>query len=173
MPGKAIEIDCSQLEAFIKQVDAAGNGVLKEELKKYLQALGTEFLRVVEDEIIRRNVVDTRLLLNSFHKGSGDNLWLLSEGGLTLEIGTNVKYASYVNDGHWTNPKGGQKRWVPGYWNGGKFVYSPGAETGMLLQQKWVEGAHYWEAAIRIMEQMLPELLERKLAEWLSGYLGM
>ena len=36
MPGKAIEIDCSQLEAFIKQVDAAGNGVLKEELKKYL-----------------------------------------------------------------------------------------------------------------------------------------
>ena len=98
MPGKAIEIDCSQLEAFIKQVDAAGNGVLKEELKKYLQALGTEFLRVVEDEIIRRNVVDTRLLLNSFHKGSGDNLWLLSEGGLTLEIGTNVKYASYAID---------------------------------------------------------------------------
>ena len=59
MPGKAIEIDCSQLEAFIKQVDAAGNGVLKEELKKYLQALGTEFLRVVEDEIIRRYVVDS------------------------------------------------------------------------------------------------------------------
>ena len=52
-------------------------------------------------------------------------------------------------------------------------MYSPGAETGMLLQQKWVDGAHYWEAAIRIMEQMLPELLERKLAEWLSGYLGM
>lgn len=179
MAGKAVEIDCSQLERFIRQVDAAGNGALKEELKIYLQALGNEFLRILEDEIIRRHVVDTRLLLNSFHKGSSDNVWIVSDGGFTLEIGTNVKYASYVNDGHWTNPKGVQRRWVPGdviVDSNGKIVYfsyDPSAKTGIMLKQKFVEGTHYWEGAIRTMNRMMPKYLESKLASWLSNYLGV
>lgn len=173
MAGKAVKIDYSQLERFADALAAAGNGELKNELQKFLEALGNEFLRIVEDEIIRRNVVDTRLLLNSFHKGDNGNIWKLQSGGMSLEVGTNVTYASYVNDGHWTNPKGVKQRWVPGYWNGDRFVYSPGAETGMLLKQKWVEGAHYWEASIRIMEQMIPQLLENKIADWLSDYLGI
>ena len=50
--------------------------------------------------------VDTRLLLNSFSKGEQDNVFVLNEGSMTIEVGTNVKYAEYADKGHWLNPKG-------------------------------------------------------------------
>ena len=170
---KAVTIDYSEWEVFFQKLDAAGNGVLKQELVRFAEGIGNEFLRILEDEIIRLQVMDTRLLLNSFHKGSAENVWKVSDGGLTLEVGTNVKYASFVNDGHWTNPKGQAMRWVPGVWNGDRFVYTPGADTGMLLKQKWVEGKHYFDSAIRIIERMIPQFMERKLEQWLVSYLGL
>ncbi len=173
MATKTLEIDFSQLTSFFDQLESVGNGALKEEMRKFLEGIGDEFLRIVCEEIIRREVVDTRLLLNSFQKSGPEGMWNIKDGGLTLEVGTNVEYASFVNDGHWTNPKGVNTRWIPGYWNGDKFTYSPGAKTGMFLRQKWVEGRHFWEAAIRIIEKMLPNLMEAKVAEWLEDYLGV
>lgn len=173
MGNKAVEIDCSQFEQFISQVEAAGNGEFKKAVQSFLEGLGNEFLRIVQDEIIRRNVMFTRLLLKSFYKGDNENIWKIQSGGMSLEIGTNVKYASYVNDGHWTTKKGVKQRWVPGYWIGDRFVYSPEADTGMLLKQKWVEGEHYWEGSIRIMNKLIPQYLEKKLSEWLSEYFGL
>ena len=170
MPGKAIEIDVTELSAFFQKMGKAGGGDFKKEMQKFLIGIGDEFLRIVQDEIIRRKVVDTRLLLHSFSKGDGNNVWKLSSGNLTLEVGTNVQYASYVNDGHWTNPKGVATRWVPGVWNGSHFEYSPGAKTGMLLKQHWVTGKHYWEGAIRILEKMFPQLMEAKLQQWINNY---
>ena len=116
--------------------------------------------------------MDTRLLLISFNKGGDGNLWEMSEGGLTLEIGTNVKYAAYVNDGHWTNPQGVETRFVPGVWQGDRFIYQPGAKTGMVLRQRWVEGKHYWESAVRIFEKMFPNVIEVKIQQWLDKYFG-
>ena len=171
MATKAVEIDYSELSAFFDQVEAAGNGALKEEFKKFIEGLGDDFLRVVSEEIVRRKVIDQGLLLNSFQKGSSDGIYSIKDGGLVLEVGTNVEYASYVNDGHWTNPKGVDMRWVPGSWNGDRFTYDPNAKTGMLLRQKWIEGNHFWEGAIRIMEKMLPGLMEAKVTEWLQDYL--
>lgn len=173
MAAKVVEIDFSQLSSFLDQMEVAGNGALKQEMKKFIEEIGDGFLKIVVEEIILREVVDTRLLLNSFQKGSSDGIWIIKDGGLTLEIGTNVEYATFVNDGHWTNPKGVDTRWIPGYWNGDKFTYVPGAETGMLLRQKWVEGRHFWEAAIRTMEKMLPGIMEAKISEWLHGYLRL
>lgn len=173
MATKSVKIDFSQLTSLFDRMETAGNGALKEEMKKFIQGIGDEFLRIVCEEIIRREVVDTRLLLNSFQKDSSDGMWNIKDGGMTLEVGTNVEYASYVNDGHWTNPKGVDARWIPGYWNGDKFTYAPGAKTGMLLHQKWVEGRHFWESSIRIMERMLPGILEAKVSEWLKDYLGI
>lgn len=173
MGTKVMEIDCSQLERFVEQMEGAANGLFKQEVHKFLEGIGDKFLEIVVEEIKRRNVMDTRLLLNSFQKGSEGGVWKTETGGMTLEIGTNVEYASYVNDGHLTNPEGVKRRWVPGYWNGDRFIYSPGVKTGMLLQQKWVEGAHYWEGAIRIIERMIPQFLEKKMAEWLSSYFGV
>ena len=110
------------------------------------------------------------MLLASFHKGDGNNLWELTEGNLTLEVGSTLEYAGYVNDGHWTNPKGVDKRFVPGYWQGDRFIYDPTAEGGMVLKQHFVDGKPYFDSALRILDKMLPEFLDKKLQEWLDNY---
>ena len=165
---KTVMVEMRDLEKFVQKAEAAGNSEFKRELTRFLEALGEEFIRVLEDEIIRLRVVDTRLLLHSFHKGATDNVWKLSEGNLTLEIGTNVKYAQWVEDGHFQKPG----RFIPGELRGDKFHYNPGAKTGMVLKASYVEGRHYFDHAIRIMEHMLPELLERKINEWLGADFG-
>lgn len=165
-----VNIDTKELEKFFDLLGKAAKGDFKRAMNEFLEGLGDEFLRIVQDEIIRRQVVDTRLLLASFHRGSNDNIWTANEGGLTLEVGTNLDYATYVNDGHWTCKQGQQKRFVPGVWSGGSFQYVAGARTGMILKQQWIEGAHYWESAIKILEKMYPKLLEAKLQEWLDQY---
>ncbi len=40
----------------------------------------------------------------------------------------------------------------------------------MILHQKWVEGYHFWEAALRLIEAEMPKLLEAKLQQWLDKY---
>lgn len=167
---KYVNIDTSDAGRFFDALEAAARGGFRKELELFLEGLGVEFLRIVEDEIIRREVLDTRLLLASFHKGDSNNVWDITDGGLTLEVGSTLKYAGYVNDGHWTNPKGVARRFVPGYWEGDRFIYDPEAEGGMVLKQKWVDGKPYWDSALRILDKMLPEFLDAKLQEWLDNY---
>lgn len=171
--GTHVNYDLSEYREFFDRVSTAAKGDFKRELALFLEGLGNEFLRILEDEIIRRKVMDTRLLLNSFHKGSEDGVWLINVDGLTLEVGTSIDYAGYVNDGHWTVEKGKSGRWVPGRWEGDRFIYEPGAKTGMYLKQQWVPGAHYWESALRILNEIYPELLEKKMQEWMDNYFGL
>lgn len=164
--------DFSEFKAFLEKIERAGKGEFRKEFELFLEGIGNEFLRILEDEIIRRQVTDTRLLLASFHKGDANNVWEIKEGGLALEVGTNVEYAKYVEDGHWTNPKGADRRFVPGYWEGDRFIYDPSAKTGMVLKQHWVEGKHYFQSALRILDAIYPEMLEKKLQEWIDSYFG-
>jgi hypothetical protein len=166
-----IKADLKQMKKFFNKIQLAGNTDIKEQLVLFLEGSGEEFLRIIQDEIMRKNVMDTRLLLISFSRGSSDGIWELNEGNLKLEIGTNVNYASYVNDGHWTCKRGESKRFVPGVWQGGRFQYISGAKTGMVLKQRWVEGAHYWETAIRIFENVFPIIIEQKTQQLLNSYL--
>lgn len=167
--------ESDELKQFFGKCSTAGNGDFKKALSVFVQGLGLEFLRIIQDEIIRLKVVDTRLLLSSFHIKDNGNAEL-SEAGLTVEIGTNVEYAKYVNDGHWTCGKGEAMRFVPGRVTtdaSGKitsFEYDPSAKSGMMLKQKWVEGRHFWESGIKIMEKMIPGLLEAKIQQWMDNY---
>ncbi len=167
---KYVDFDTAGADKFFDALEAAARGGFRKELELFLEGLGNEFLRIVEDEIIRRKVLDTRLLLASFHKGDGNNLWELTEGNLTLEVGSTLEYAGYVNDGHWTNPKGVDRRFVPGYWQGDRFIYDQTAEGGMVLKQHFVDGKPYFDSALRILDKMLPEFLDKKLQEWLDNY---
>ena len=170
MNGEYVQADLTELEDFVKDLHNA-SAKFKEDMVIFLDAVGVDMLRIIEDEIIRLDVVDTRLLLRSFHKGDAGNIYRLDSGELTLEIGTNVEYAAYVNDGHWLNPKGVETRFVPGYWtSNGRFVYQRGAKTGMVLKQDYINGRHYIEHAVNIMESMFPQLAERKLENWFSHY---
>lgn len=160
------------LEEFIKKLDRAANGDFKKELELWLDALGMEFLDIVQDEIIRTKTVDTRRLLNSFDRGDKENVFTINKGSLSLDVGTNVKYASFVNDGHFTvNPESGRdRRWVPGYWQGDRFIHDRGSKTGMLLTIKWVDGTGYWDNAMAIFEKMFEKSLDNKFQEWLDEY---
>lgn len=171
MPGKYARIETTELKQFVERLRSAGKGKeFEKELVVFMDALAVEFLSYVQDSIIKAGSVDTRLLLNSFQRGGNGNVFTISAGGLEIEVGSNVEYASYVNDGHWLNSKGVNTRWVPGYWDGQRFVYQPGSKTGMLLKQKWIEGSHYFDDAIRLMERMAPEFMERKMQQWLEQY---
>lgn len=167
-----MNIEYSALEKFLDDLPKAKES-WKEDLELFLEGIAMEFLSIVQDEIIKKKVVDTRLLLNSFQKGNENNVFEYKTKDLIVTVGTNVKYASYVNDGHWTNPKGTAYRWIPGVWSGGTFTYMPGADTGMMLKQQWVEGRHYWESAIQVMEQMLPKLMEELVNKWMSEQFGI
>ncbi|WP_063564827.1 HK97 gp10 family phage protein [Paenibacillus sp. O199] len=157
------------LDELISGLDRAANGGLRQEYAVWLDAMGFEFLELIQDEIIRTKTVDTRRLLNSFDRGDGDNVWSMSNGGLRLEVGTNLEYAQFVNDGHWTTKEGVQQRWVPGRWHGERFDYDPGASTGMMLRRQWIEGTHYWDTALMIFERLFERSLERRLQEWLDA----
>ena len=162
----AVFYNLNDMKAFFQRLERAAKGDFREQLEKWIQALGASFLEIVEQQIIEQKSMDTRLLLNSFHQGAGDGVWALSDGGLTLEVGTNVEYAKWVNDGHTQQPG----RFIPGHWSGDRFTYVPGAKTGMVLKEKWVPGSHYWDRAFRIFEIMFPVEAEAKLQQWLDDY---
>lgn len=165
-----LDIDMTDCREFFEKLKNAGSGDFKRELATFVDGVGNEFLRICEDEIKRLQVMDSRQLLASFHKGADENVWVIEDGGLTLEVGSCTNYAAYVNDGHWTNTKGVAQRFVPGYWEGDKFIYDPSAKGGMVLKQHWVEGKHYFDSAERIMQKMFPALLDAKLQQWLDKY---
>ncbi len=88
-----ITIDMSEYEAFFQRMKQAGSGVFEKEIALFFEGLGMEFLRMVQDEIISAGALDTRLMLASFGKGGGNNVWEVSNGGLTLTVGSTLDYA--------------------------------------------------------------------------------
>ncbi|PDY50282.1 MULTISPECIES: HK97 gp10 family phage protein [Bacillus cereus group] len=148
---------------FSAKLNRMANG-LDQNVALWLEASGFQFLEEVQNQIISLAVVDTRLLLNSFTKGDGENVWRSSNGGLTLDVGTSVSYAKVVNDGHQQ-----VRRFVPGRWEGHNFEYDPHAPNGMMLTAKFIEGRPYWDNAIAIYERMFQTAFDRKFRQWLHG----
>lgn len=176
-----IEIDMSEFRAFFDRMEQAARGDLRREFETFLQGLGEEFLRIVQDEFINRNKnTGYGQLINSFTRDGANNIWRYEDDGLTLEVGSSLKYAGYVNDGHrtfdpavtkhFTLKNGEQARYVPGHFRGDRFIYDPSADEGMVLKYHWVEGLHFWEAALHAMERICPAVLEAKLQKWLDEY---
>lgn len=167
-----VEFDMREFKEFFRRMERAVKGDFKKEFELFLEGVGFDFLRVVQDEIERRKVLDSRLLLASFEKGADGNVWELTDGGLTLEVGTNVEYANWVEKGHAQQPG----RFIPGYWTGppedesAKFIYDRNADSGMVLKERYVNGKHYFESALRIYNRIFKAEAEVKLKEWIDKY---
>ena len=144
------EIDVSEMRAFFNRMHQAGTGDLRKAMQRWLEGIGLEFLRIIQDEIIRRQVVDTRMLLQSFQKDDDNNVWTLSEEDLELEVGTTLEYASYVNDGHRQRP--------------GRFVPA----IGKRLVRPWVPGQHMAEKAEQKTKRASKRLLSRIIVAYLE-----
>lgn len=204
----AVESDMSNLRSFFQRMEQAARGDFRKAFETFLEGLGEEFLRVVQDEFIHRHRNTgsgqaAASLWSSFKRDDENNIWRYTDDNMTLEVGTELDYASYANYGHrtldptkgkngkngrngrkskrrkkgkksnyFTLPNGEMARFVPGYWNGNRFVYDSSAKGGMVLKYHWVKGIHFWEAALHAMERLCPAILEEKLQAWLDQYFG-
>ena len=79
--------------------------------------------------------VDTGRLRNTWERTQPANC--------SIEVYNNAEYAAHVEYGHRQ-----KKRWVPGYWKGGHFIYDPGAKTGMMLKERFIDGARMLHEAM-------------------------
>ncbi|MCY8008103.1 HK97 gp10 family phage protein [Bacillus haynesii] len=156
------------LKQLSQTLEKAGQSGFRTEAAKWLEQAGTDFLDLVRDEIVRAGSIDTGSLLRSFKRGAEGNSWEIEKGGLTLEVGTELEYASFVNDGHWSDGKD-EVRWIPGQWHGGRFQYDPGSSSGMALKRQWVKGTGYWEHALYIFERLFEKRLHERLQTWLNS----
>lgn len=180
--GVNVTYDFSEYRAFFERMRAAKSDFHKE-LEQWLEAAGIEFLNEVREQIISRKVMRTSYLLNTFDKGGDENVWEADFGALKLEVGSSLDYALWVNNGHRTFdpsktkhfelPNGEAARFVPGYWSGDEFIYDPKAKGGMVLKFHWIEGKHYFDAAIKAFAPQFEKSFERKLEEWLTQYFEM
>lgn len=158
-------IDTSQLEAFARKVEAA-SADLKPYMGKALEEIGEEFLDLVQSNIESLGNVDTGKLLASFTKGGAGNIWNLDLGGLTLQIGTNVEYAKWVDRGHKQTPG----RFIPGVLVGNKFKYVPNAKTGIVLKASFAKGSHYFSRSVGELRRMLPEKMDQSFEQFFRRY---
>ncbi|MDN0191063.1 MULTISPECIES: HK97 gp10 family phage protein [unclassified Bacillus (in: firmicutes)] len=156
--------------AGLKQLNAAlieaASGGFSRQATRWLEECGQDFLEIVQSELISTQTVNTEKLFRSFERGTKDNLWIAQSGGLSLEVGTQLDYASFLNDGHWTSKQ--DVRWVPGRFQDSQFIYDPAASTGMALKRKWIPGTGYWDHALLLYEQLFEKSLESKLRQWLK-----
>lgn len=158
-------IDVSQLDDFARKCEA-----MKADLKPYaaktMDEIGEEFLDIVQEEIMAADNVDIGVLLASFFKGVPGNVYQLDAGGLTLTIGTNVRYAKWVNKGHPQRPG----RFIPGVWEGKHFRYIPGAKTGMVLRARFVKGSFFFDKAVKVLDQIFPERVDDAFERFFRRY---
>jgi hypothetical protein len=168
MAKSGINIEVQGMNKLFKRLNKLADKELQQEVELWLEGSGMQFLEEVQLMIKSMQVVDTRRLLNSFNKGAQGGVWTKSVGGLRLTVGTNVDYARYVNDGHWTDSKsaGRPYRFVPGTWSGGKFTYIPGHSEGMILALQYIDGKPYFDNAVTAFRKIFAASFETRVRDW-------
>ena len=106
---------------------------------------------IYHEEVIPNVPVDTSRLV--------DNIFVFTDGipNDYVEVGTNVEYALYVNDGHVQH-----KRFLPAekLSVGGKSKYLKSANAkGIMLSERYVKGAFFMEKGMNTAEPRLKTLV--------------
>lgn len=94
-----------------------------------------------------------------------DNIFLFTEGipDDYVEVGTNVKYAIYVDEGHVQH-----KRFLPAdkLTVGGKSKYLKNKDQkGIMLKEKYVQGAHFMDKGLTAATPSLTRLVNSFMEE--------
>lgn len=146
---------------FQKRMEKLHRGA-PQALERIMYQLGEELLNHVVEELSRQDLIDTGTLWNSFSQGDPNNVWEFDgdRDTLTLEVGSNLTYAEYLNDGYTIS----KPHFVPGYWNGvGKFVYDPSAKGGFTVKPRSFIGRKYFDIALQNFRGGMKALLEKLL----------
>lgn len=159
-------LEVRNLEDWQRGLMEAADGPAVDRMKdRILRTAGLRTLEYLDD----LTPVRSGRLKGSMTMGDRDNVFKIEVGRTSyVFVGTAVKYAAAVNDGH-TQKKG---RFVPGYWNGDTFVYEEGSKDGMVLTGKVIPGARMFEKSMDYMEDDLQAIVEfefRRLHRELFG----
>ena len=152
--GFTIEGWAEFVENFAKLVDKWG-----EKKAELLMRMGN----IYQAEIIPNVPVDTSRLV--------DSIFVFGEGISQdyVEVGTNVEYALYVNDGHIQH-----KRFLPAdkLTVGGKTKYLKDNSKGIMLRERYVQGTFFMEKGMTSAKPRLERLIEsfmRNIAREVEG----
>ena len=106
---------------------------------------------IYHSEVIPNVPVDTSRLV--------DNIFIFGDGIPQdyIEVGTNVKYALFVNDGHVQH-----RRFLPAerLSAGGKAKYLKDGAKGIMLQERYVAGKFFMEKGLTSAKPRLKRLVE-------------
>ncbi len=153
--GFSIEGWAEFVERFAELVDK-----WEDKKGKLLERMGN----IYHAEIIPNVPVDTSRLV--------DSIFVFGEGIPQdyIEVGTNVEYALYVNDGHVQH-----RRFLPAdkLTVGGKTKYlKNGNQKGIMLSERYVNGAFFMEKGMQSAKPRLERLAEsfmRQIAREVEG----
>ncbi len=164
------EWDREEFKALVNKFKYMSDIGFKKFCYKYLDTMGEQLLDEIVKEIKKNEHIVSGLLIRSFKRGHEENHFKLDLGKLELEVGSITEYAGFVNDGHWLNPQGTEKSFVSGYWTKkGHFKHDPNAKSGMVVTQRWIEGSHYFDNAVDVIEKLMPEKFEEMLEAYYEG----
>lgn len=136
------------IEGWDEFVENFGKLVDKWDDKKRI--LLTRMGNIYHAEIIPHVPVDTSRLV--------DNIFVFDEGIAQdyVEVGTNVEYALYVNDGHVQH-----RRFLPAerLSAGGKAKYLKNGGKGIMLSERYVQGKFFMEKGFNSAKPRLTRLV--------------
>lgn len=139
-------------------------------LRNIAEAAGEALLNMIIDEINKQGLIDTGVLQGSFSRGEDGNTWEwdVDRNALVLEVGSNLPYAKYLNDGYTIE----KAHFVPGVWRNGRFEYDPSAKTGFLAKPRSFIGRRYLDIATDNFKGGMNEFIVRRLERELERMLG-
>lgn len=169
MNKKYVSFDYSQIEAYLHKFEELRPRV-EQVINNVLNEWGIIFLNKVTDNIIECKSVVTSNMIASFTFGDTNSIWEVDKNSIT--VGSKVRYAYLVENGHWNMGENVTHRFIPGYWKSGdtgdKFVYDPTAKGGMMLKLQYIEGKKFFAKALLEMEGQIGEIFDSYMAELLD-----
>ncbi|MCR8998023.1 HK97 gp10 family phage protein [Brevibacillus laterosporus] len=138
--------------------------------KKIIRRIGTVFLRMLRQQIKKMGLVDSGESMKAFMKGKRGNIWIMDvdRNSFTLELGASYFVPLLLNDGY-TIKKG---HFVPGRFEGGKFIYDRNAKTGVWMKPRSFIGKNYLDITLQGFQGGIQGLMEDLLSKELKKVLG-
>jgi Bacteriophage HK97-gp10, putative tail-component len=164
--GKSIFI-IDGLDEFQRKLIKAGDRKQVDAMKsRILRTVGLRGLEHLDD---LTPVGASGDLKKSMNMGAPGNVFEVQVGKQSyVLLGTNIKYAQYVNDG-FTQEKG---RFVPGEWSGNTFHYIPGHDEGMVLTGKTIPGAFMFEKMLDRLDTEIDRAVQFEFRRTFGDLMG-
>jgi hypothetical protein len=134
-----------------------------EKFDEYISEAAREITRKLHDMLIKHTPVDFGTL-QAFWQTEENYAYTVERlaKGFKVTLYNRAEYATWVNDGHRQRPG----RYIPGYFEGGKFRYDPNADGFIVLSKSWVEGRFFVEKSVVESEPSVEKFIEKQLNKW-------